>query len=92
MATVRVSCAIPNGIQLCLFQHTFDDGTGEGMPRHAVVTRTVTVPGPRGNGAGLQGSTDYPIVSEIDAEFFDAWQKANPESPILTSGALRLTE
>lgn len=88
---VLVSCSIVNGIELEHFDRGEDDGTGSGY--HPIIAKgpRVKLAGPSGLSAGVgrAGKGDA-VTTTVDAEWFDAWWKANQRNPLVANGAIAL--
>lgn len=88
---VRVSCLIPNGLELRLFTKGYDDGTGF---RPIIEDRSkprVFLAGPNSLAAGV-GNTmltaSEPVVTEVDAEYFALWLEQNEKNTLVTGGLI----
>jgi hypothetical protein len=84
---VKVACRIPGGLRVQLYKDGPDDGTGK--PYRAKDGDAVLLDGPSvlhtgvGNTEGLGAD---PMLTEVDAEWFDAWLKQFANSPFVVSG------
>lgn len=93
MGIVKVACYIPNGVSIARYAAGHDDGTGKRPPRR--VGEPIALKGPDATLAGA-GNTEAkqaePGITEIDAEWFDGWLKENENSPMVTSGFVKIVE
>lgn len=77
---VRVTCSVPNGVELRLFE-----------PREEPLGVTTMVQ--TGETARLLGPTaDGPGHTDVDKAFYDKWLEQNPDSPLLARGLIRVEE
>lgn len=89
--TVRIACFVPNGVMIRLQKDGPDDGTG---------MRTIAHDGPgvrlngmssHGLGAGMTAPEGLdPGITEVDAEWFDAWTKQHKLDPMLVGEHIRV--
>lgn len=83
--TVKVRCAIPNGIELRVFKEGHDDGSGT---RRMVVDTAhppIVLAGPGAIAAGTLAPEGLG-ETEVPADLWDLWLKQNQNSPLVTSG------
>lgn len=91
--TTRVSCSVPNGVELRLFdlEHDFDDGSG--LPNQpARQTGSIVLKGPDALATGVGNQTGAAVENEVDAEQWEGWLEANGENFLVLSGAVRAVE
>lgn len=88
---IRVSCSIPNGIELRLFVRGVDDGTGAHPYVEDRSRPRVFLAGPSSLHAGVGNTmmtTQEPAVTEVDEEYFAEWLKQNEKNTLVTGGLI----
>jgi hypothetical protein len=83
MATVNVTCAIPQGLICEIFTPT---------PRRVVLNgsnTSKTVHNPHGASHG-QRTTPAPGVTAVDEDFIKAWLAANAHLPMVQNGVIAI--
>jgi hypothetical protein len=76
--TVKVFCAVPNGLRLRLFKR-FDDGTG--LKSLVPSGEEVVLQGPRSPASDFEAK---PVENVVPAEFWDRWLEANEGSTLVS--------
>lgn len=81
---VRVACAVPNGVMIRRWKPGYDDGTGfkPTIPDGPAVQLNGTSAVAAGVGNTSPSGLD-PGITEVDAEWWDAWLAQNGENPLV---------
>jgi hypothetical protein len=90
---VKVTCGLPNGIELRVYGPGHDDGTGTGNAIAPRVVDSFVLRGPSAVNSGVINPAE-PVVNDVPADFWDAWTAQNEKQPptFLSSGQIAVIE
>lgn len=87
--TTRVLCSIVNGVELRLFERSFD-ADGMGTLHMVPVGDAVVLKGPSAITAGVgSAGTGELVATDVDAAWFSQWLAQNEQNPLVLNGAIR---